>query len=163
MGISFLLSRELKSSVAYESLEYLLDGDDFFRLRNIFCDKESYSKNIQGEKIDYVRENDRDVYIRVQTYDNKVIECKIYNHHNNVKIRRRDFSTQPIEEDTHIYSYDFINGDSYVSSTWRDVYKTKDGEKSIVTKYRKAKFNFDGDLIDFTKDEDNDNKKRKYK
>ena len=52
MGISFLLSKELKSSVAYESLEYLLDNDDFFRLRNIYCDKESYSRNVQGDRIE---------------------------------------------------------------------------------------------------------------
>ena len=163
MGISFLLSKELKSSVAYESLEYLLDNDDFFRLRNIYCDKESYSRNVQGDRIDYVNVNDRDVYIRVQTFDNKLIECKVYNYHNNIKIIRRDLNEEPILEDIHIYSYDFVNGDSYVSSTWKDVYKTKDGEKTIVTKYNKSRFDSEGNLLDFYKEEGNDNKKRKYK
>lgn len=163
MGINYLLSRELKSSVAYESLEYLLDDDTFFRLKNIYCSKNSYTKDNQGEKLSYVVVNDNDVYIRVESYDNVLIECKVYNHHNNIKIRRRDFTEQPIKEDTHIYSYDFVTGDSYVSSLYKDVYKTKEGEKSITTKYNKAVFDYDGNLKDYYRDENTENKKRKYK
>ena len=163
MGVSYLLSKELKSSVAYESLDYLLDDDTFYRLKNLYCGDDSYSKVIEGEKIDYVNVNGRDVYIRIYTYDNKLVECKVYNHHNNIKIIRRDLNEQPVIEDTHIYSYDYISKNSYVSSLTKDVYKTKDGEKAITTKYNKAVFNSDGDLIDYYKEEDNDNKKRKYK
>ena len=163
MGINFLLSRELKSSVAYESLEHLLDNDDFFRLKNIYCGNKSYTKEVQGEKLSYVKVDDNDVYVRVESYDNVLIECKVYNHHNNIKIRRRDFKEQPIKEDVHFYSYDFVTGNSYVSTIYRDVYRSKDGEKPVTTLYNKSVFNRNGDLIDFYKEENEDNKKRKYK
>lgn len=166
MALNFLLSKELKDSSAYDSLENLLEHEDFSLLRNIYCAKETYSKFVQGEVIDYVTDfpESRDMYARVKTFNNKVIECRIYNHNNNVKIRRRDYSHNPVKEDDHIYSFDYKTGRSSVSSIYRDVYINNDKEYAKVTKYQKAIFEWDGSLYDFedeVKTFDN-NKTRKY-
>ena len=144
----------------------LLAQNDFVAIRDLYCANYDYTNYIQGETIEYVpniNEN-RDVYIKVKTFGNKEIECRVYNRNNNVKIRRRDYSKYPIKEDDHIFSFDYRTGRSTVSCIHRDVFVGNDTEYPKVTKYSKATFEWDGSLCDYedeVKKLDN-NKRKKY-
>lgn len=165
MALSYLVSIGLKYSVVYDSLEHLLEQPDFFSLKKVFCAKESYTNEGQGEKIEYITRfpESRDALIAIESRD-KLVECKIYNHNNNIKICRRDYKSYPIKEDEHIFSYDYKTGKSSVSCIKRNVYFSKDNENSEVTDYQKAVFDCDGSLCEFedTVRKNEIVKKRKY-
>lgn len=168
MALDFLLSKNFKESSAFDSLTFLLDQDDFFSLKNLYCGKNNYDFYRQGETISYETEypHGHETVARIKTYDNKEIECKIYNHHNNIKIKRRDCKRIPMIEDEHVFSYDYKTGLSTVSSIKKEVFCNKDKEYFKVTQYQKAVFNEFGHLIDFDDQvreyDKSDKKRRKY-
>ncbi len=165
MAVDFLLSREFKESEAYELLKNLLDDRDYYALKNLYCGKEGYKSFNQGEVIEYDTEypNGHEAYASINTYNNQLIECRIYNYHNNIKIRKRDLRANPITEVEHIYTYDYRTGDSTASRITRNIYGSNDKEYSKVVGYSKAVFDYKHDLIDYqTEIKEFNSKKRKY-
>ncbi len=165
MALSYAVSIGLKYSVVYDFLEHLLDQPDFTALKNIYCGKDSYTNESQGETIEYCTNypESRDALIAIESRD-KLVECKVYNHNNNIKICRRDFKSYPIKEDEHIFTYDFRTGRSSASCIKRDVYISNDNENAKVTDYEKIVFECDGSICEYENTvRKNDNvKKRKY-
>ena len=161
MALDFSLSRQFKESPVNDLLESLLEKFDFYQLKNIYCGKSSYNKEIQGELITYITDypNSRDVYIKINTYNKIEIECRIYNHNNTIKITKRNNSKNPIKEEQHIFSYDYKTDFSTSIFICRDVHKGKNKDFYETTKYNKAIFNSDGDLYSF-QDEIREDKKR---
>jgi len=161
MAINYSLSRQFKESPVNDILDSLLEKNDFYQLKNIYCGKESYNKEIQGEFITYITDypNSRDIYIKIKSYNKIEIECKVYNHSNNIKITRRNNATSPIKEEQHIFSYDYRTDQSTSTLICRDVHRGKNNDYYDITKYHKAIFNSDGDLYSF-EDEIREDKKR---
>ena len=151
MALSFALSYELKESEAYDYLDILLNQDDFVTLSKLFCGKEDYEKDAQGELVSYHTgyPDNSDVDINIRGYDYRVIDCKIYNHKNNIKITRRDYSKYPIEEDVHIFCYDYKTGNSSVSNIYRNVYGSRDRERFETTAYSKMVFDYFGGVLEY--------------
>jgi hypothetical protein len=151
MALSFALSYELKDSAAYDYLEGLLEQNDFMTLSGLFCGKEDYNKEVQGELISYKTgyPESNDINIMIRSYDYKVIECNVYNHKNNVKITRRDYSKYPIMEDMHVFCFDYRTGNSSVSNVYRNVYGTKDKERFESIAYNKMVFDYFGGVLEY--------------
>lgn len=165
MAVDYLLSRGFKESEAYELLQSLLEKREYYALKRLYCGKDDYKKFIQGEVIEYSTEypEGHETYASISTYNNQVIECRVYNHHNNIKIRKRDYNSNPVSEVEHIFTYDYKTGDSSASLIHKNIYGSNDKEYSKVTKYSKAIFDYKHDLVDY-QDEviEFENKKRKY-